>query len=97
MDIYARKIVDNFLDPYSLINGFEASEAHWDRKFHRYLGRPVFPVAAIVDAGRTTEHMQVRLHAWHGEHWHNFQTGLNAIAHQIMQAACCDEGIYASA
>jgi hypothetical protein len=93
MEIYARKIVDNFLDPYSLINGFEASEAHWDRKLQQYLGPPVFPVEAVLDVGRTPEHMQVRVHAWRGEHWHRFQTGLNAVCHQIMQAACCDEGI----
>ena len=32
MEIYALKIVDNVLYPYSLINGCEASDAHWERK-----------------------------------------------------------------
>ncbi len=79
MEIYARKIVDNLLDPLSLINGFEASEAHWERKPRRYLGPSVFPVGAVVDVGRTPQHMQVRVHAWRSEHWHKFQTGLNAV------------------
>ncbi|DBA98302.1 TPA: hypothetical protein ACH3X1_001222 [Trebouxia sp. C0004] len=92
MEIYARKIVDNFLDPYSLINGFEAREAHLERKLQRCLGPSVFP-ALVWCVGRTPEHMQVRINAWHGEHWHRFQTGLNAVCHKIMQAASCDEGI----
>ena len=93
MEIYARKIVDNCLDPYSLINGFEASEAHWDRKLLRYLEPAVFPTEGVSDVGRTPEHLQVRVHAWRGLQWDGFQTGLNAACHKIMQAACCDEGI----
>ncbi|DBA77845.1 TPA: hypothetical protein ACH3X1_009199 [Trebouxia sp. C0004] len=60
------QIVDNFLDPYSLINGFEASEAHWERKLQRYLGPFVLPAERVLDVGRTPEHMQVRINAWRG-------------------------------
>ena len=53
METYVRKIVDQFLDPYSLINGYEASEAHWERKLRKYLGPTVSPSEPIVDVGRT--------------------------------------------
>ena len=56
IEIYARKIVDSLLDPYSLINGHEGSDAHWNRKRQKYLGVPVFPRKPrkpVVDVGHT--------------------------------------------
>ena len=52
MDIYAREIIDQFLDPYSLINGYQASDEHWERKKQQYLGHPVFPKEPIIDWGQ---------------------------------------------
>lgn len=59
MDIYARQIIDAFVDPYAMINGVEASDEHWERKRRKYLGHAVFPEQPVVDWGRSTQPMQL--------------------------------------
>ena len=93
MDIYARKIVDQFLDPYGIINGCCASAEHWERKLKKYLGHPVFPDKPIIDLGHTQVHMQVCVIAWRLHQWLQLQSGLNALGNRIMTAASVDDAV----
>jgi len=50
--IYARKVIDKYLDAYSLSLGHELSDEGWEAKKREYLGQSRFPKEAIVDRGR---------------------------------------------
>ena len=93
MDIYARKIIDQFFDPYAMCNGYEASDEHWDRKRQQYLGHSVFPKKQLVDPGRTVYPLQLRVLAWRSQKWNKFQTGLNLVCCNIMHAAVADHDV----
>lgn len=90
MQIYARKIVDHYMDPYSLINGSEASPAHRERMKLKYIGQDVFPKAQGVDYGRTQQHLQVLILAWRNSKWSHYQQGLNAVCkYKRWLVTCC--------
>ena len=93
MDIYARKIIDQFFDPYSMIVGYEGSDEHWERKRQKYLGQAHFPKVPIVDKGRTAQPLQLRVLAWRSVEWSEFQRRLNVVCGKIMEAALADEVI----
>ena len=93
MDIYARKILDQFVDPYSMINGYEGSDEHWERKRKQYLGDPVFPDKAVVDWGRTQQPLQLRVVVWRSLLWQQHQCNLNTVCNDIMLATLADEDI----
>ena len=91
--IYARKVRDKYLDPYSLSLGYELSDKEWEQKKQEYLGVPRFPEASVVDRGRTQQPLQVRLHAWRSTSWMEYQSRLNAVVKDIVAAAMVDPGI----
>ena len=93
METYARKIVDQFLDPYGMINGCLASDEHWARKKRRYLGHSVFPPQPVIDCGRTQQPLQVRVMTWRGLQWAQFQQQLNELCRLIMSGAQADDSI----
>ena len=93
MDIYARKIVDQFFDPYCMINGYEGSDEHWARKRQKYLGQAHFPKVPFVDKGRTIQPLQLRVLTWRSVQWSKYQTGLNLVCSKIMEAALADDEI----
>lgn len=88
--IYARKILDEFVDAYALSLGFEASEEQWQRVKQEYLGAPVFPSQPCIDHQRSLLPLQVRMHAWHSMSWQSFLQKLNRAAAAVMQAANAD-------
>ena len=91
--IYARKVIDKYLDPYSLSLGHELSDKEWEAKRKEYLGVPKFPEAPVIDWGRSSLPLQIRVHAWRSECWLDFQRALNSCCANIMSAAFADKDI----
>ena len=91
--VYARKILDQFVDPYALSLGFEASEAEWEKRKAEYLGSAIFPSQAIFDCGRSVAPLQVRMRAWQGRNWQNFQSALNDASAKMMRASFRDKDV----
>ena len=88
--IYARKVIDKYMDPYSLSLGHELSDEEWQAKREEYLGVPRWPEKPFVDWGRSRLPFQVRLHLWR---WMGFQKALNETCAAIMAAALADQEI----
>ena len=61
--IYARKVIDRYLAPYSLSLGYELSDEEWEQKRRAYLGVPKYLEEPVVDRGRNRLPFQVRVHA----------------------------------
>ena len=91
--IYARKVIDKNLDPYSLSLGHELSDKEWEVKKKECLGVPRWPVEPIVDRGRSSLPLQVRLHVWRSQRWMGFHKALNEICAKMMAAALSDQEI----
>ena len=79
MEIYARNILDQFIDLYSMINGFEASEEHWAHKQHQYLGSPMFLTNQLSTMAAPQQPLQLRFVAWRSEAWLHFQMAINKV------------------
>lgn len=62
LSIYARKVIDEYLDPYGLSLGYELSDEAWEDKKQQYLGRPRYPKDPVVDRGRNKRPLQFRVH-----------------------------------
>lgn len=62
--VYARKVLDQYIDMKSLSLGRDLGPEVWQQKFDEYLGRQMFPEQTIVDPGRAQVPMQLRLLAW---------------------------------
>ena len=60
--IYARKVIDKYLDPYSLSLAYELSDEGWEAKKSEYLGQPRYPEEPVVDRGRKRLPLQIRVH-----------------------------------
>lgn len=77
MDIYARRISDHFVDPYSMINGLRVV---------MYNGSVLLSASStwvnlcflkgVVDWGRTQQPLQLRVVAWRSLLWQQHQSGL---------------------
>ena len=52
-ETYARKVVDQFLDLYGVINGYDASDEQWKLKRQKYTGPAVFSKCDNVLAWRS--------------------------------------------
>lgn len=80
-ETYARKVVDQFLDLYGVINGYDASDEQWKLKRQKYTGPAVFSKCDNVLA-------------WRSHQWRHFQDGLNAVCNRscwvllLMMASC---------
>ena len=70
--IYARKVIDKYLDPYSLSLGHELSVKEWEAKRKGYLRVPRLPEEPVTDRGRSSLPFQIRLHAWRSQRWLDF-------------------------
>ena len=57
--VYARKVVDDFLDYYSLALGYTMSNAAWQQRRRAYLGEAVCPKAPVIERGRVKNSFQV--------------------------------------
>ena len=91
--IYARRVIDKFLDPYSLSLGYDLSDKAWELKKKEYLGCPRYPEQPIIDRGRKNLLLQIRVHAWRSKRWTNFQKSLNDTCAEIMRSALADREI----
>ena len=91
--IYARKVIDKYLDPYGLSLGYELSDKAWELKKKEYLGRPRYPEQPFVDRGRKSLPLQIRVHAWRSKRWMDFQKSMNDTCAEIMSAALADKDI----
>ena len=67
--VYARKVLDQYIDMKSLSLGRDLGTEVWQQKIVEYLGRHTFPTEAIVDPGRAEIPMQVRFMAWRSLEW----------------------------
>ena len=67
--IYASKVIDKYLDPYSLSLGYDLSDEGWEAKKSEYLGQPRYPEEPVVDRGRKRLLLQIRVHAWRSKCW----------------------------
>ena len=90
MRIYARKVIDDFIDPYAMSLGRPLSDKEWERRRVEYIGEVVSPSDSIVDYRRGPENLQVRLHVWEHPVWQRVQRELNEVWGQVMQAALAD-------
>ena len=91
--IYARKVIDKYLDPYGLSLGYEPSDLEWEQKRKEYLGRPRYPEQPVVHRGRRSLPFQIKVHAWRSKRWIHFLRRLNDICSDIMSAALADREI----
>ena len=93
MRIYAKKVIDAYLDNYGLSYGREPGKEEWAEKMRRYTAVEVQPEAKFCDYGRHAFPMQVRLHAWRGAKWQAHLQELNKCMVSIMEAAKADPEI----
>jgi hypothetical protein len=93
LQTYARRVLDDFICPYSMSLGFGMSDRVRERRLEEYKGKLVFPEGPVADWGRNKSPLQVRVHAWRSQPWLAFQTQLNDVCAAIMSAALADEGI----
>lgn len=91
--IYARPVIDKFIDHYSLSLGYDVGEKEWAARKAAFFGVPRFPEVPVVDAGRTQLPLQLRLLALRSATWVNFMVELNAACANIMSAAMKDSVI----
>ena len=90
---YARQVIDEHLDVYSMSLGIDSSAADWARKIALYKGHLVFPKAPIVDAGCDDNGMQFQVLTWRSAKWQQHLASLNATCAAIMHAAMFDQRI----
>ena len=91
--VYARKVLDEHIDMYSLSLGYEVGESGWAQRLKSYLGDPVFPPEGHIDIGRSQVPMQVRFYAWYSPEWQKFQHSMNAMCADVMVLAKADTTI----
>ena len=91
--IYARKVIDKYLDPYGLSLGYDLSDKAWELKRKEYLGLPRHPKVPVIDRGRNSLPLQIRVHVWRCRRWMDFQKALNRACAKIMAAAVADRDI----
>ncbi len=93
MEVYARRDIDIFADPYSLTMGVDVSSAEWEQRRLEYIGQIMQPAVPTVDVGRTMLPLQWRRLTWRSPIWIAFQSALNDVVACIMTASNHNEGI----
>ncbi len=75
--VYARRVIAEHLDMYSMSVGIERTEADWAKKREQYIGQPSFPPKPMVDLGRQQDNQQLRVMVWRSVAWQQHQRDLN--------------------
>lgn len=88
--IYARRVVNKFLDGYDLSLGYEQSNEEWLRRQKEYLGKKIKPEKDIIDRGRNEDHLAIRLLAWNSKKWQAFMKEINEACENIMSHSLSD-------
>lgn len=91
--VYARQVIDQHMDLYSMSLGFRRSDADWARKLEAYVGDARWPDKPRANAGRTDSCLQLRVLAWRSPAWLTQQAALNRCCDDIMTAAVVDKDI----
>ena len=85
--VYARSVIDKYMDSYGLSLGHELGEEGWAARKAMYLGEPSFPSRPLVVRGRCALPLQPRLLAWRSEAWMQHMNEMNTVCADIMTAA----------
>ena len=93
MRIYARKVIDAYLNNYGMSYGRVACKDEWAQKLVKYSSAEVHPERKCFDRGRHAFPMQMRLHAWRGRQWQAHLQEMNNCMAAIMKAAKCNADI----
>ena len=90
MSVFARKVIDNHVDPYALSLGYTLSLGGWQNRRNKYLGEVVQPATPTVDHGRDRMPLQLRMLVWRSSAWSRFLNTLNGCGSFIFTAARAD-------
>ena len=93
MRIYARKVIDAYMDNYALSYGRQPTKDEWAQKMTNYTAVEIQPKTKPCDPGRHLFPMQIRLHAWRGKRWQRFLHEMNRCMAVIIAAAKCSPSI----
>ena len=91
--VYARQVIDEHLDVYSMSLGIDSSPVDWARKIALYKGEAVFPDKPVVDLGRGNDGLQFRMLTWRCPMWQSHLAALNHACSSIVHAAMFDQRI----
>lgn len=86
MEVFARRDINIFADPYSLSMGVDVSVADWEQRRLEYIGQIAQPAVPTVDVGRSMLPRQLRMLTWRSPIWIAFQSALNDVVACITTA-----------